>query len=193
MTIKMVLFDCDSVIVDSERTTNLSLLENLARHGLALSLEELLSLFVGRAMKTAGDEARRGGAELPDSWPEDFYPELYDRLGKEVEVIHGVPEVLDALDQAGIPYAVCSNGRIRKMKAMLTRIGLWDRLKDHLYSAQEMNVPKPAPDVYLKAAADYGCTQQDCVVIEDSVTGLRVANAVGACSFGYSRIASAAN
>ena len=184
-TPKLVLFDCDGVIVDSERITNLCLQQNLSRHGLDLPLQEVMSLFVGGTMFAAGEVARRRGAVLPLHWLEAFYDELYEKLAKEVKVISGVTSVFDALDRASIPYAVCSNGRIRKMKVMLSKLDLWSRLGHNAYSAQDMGAPKPAPDVYLKAAADRGISPRHCVVVEDSVTGLRAAVAAQMRCFGY--------
>jgi beta-phosphoglucomutase-like phosphatase (HAD superfamily) len=125
------------------------------------------------------------GTILPDDWLENVYRELYFKPDREVRIISGVDEVLDARDFAGISYAVGSNGRVKKMEVMLRRVGLWPRLKRHLYSAQALKAPKPAPDVYLKATADFGEALSDCVVVEDSITGAKAARAAGIRCFGY--------
>lgn len=182
---QLVLFDCDGVIVDSEHITVRSLQANLMGFGLDLGIDQVAALCVGGTMSVVADNLRRDGTALPDDWLETFYSEVYDVLGREVTVITGFSAVLDRLDRARLPYVVCSNGRLRKMEIMLTRIGEWERLRGSLYSAQELGSPKPAPDVYLKAAADRGVTPADCVVVEDSMIGARAARAAGMRCLGY--------
>lgn len=125
------------------------------------------------------------GAVLPDGWLDSFYDELYAELDREVTLISGIVEVFDALDAASIPYAVGSNGRREKMKVMLSRVGLWPRLNKALYSAQDLGAPKPAPDVFLTAAAAFCVQPQDCLVVEDSTTGAKAAVAAGIPCLGF--------
>ena len=119
------------------------------------------------------DEAVRRGARLPEVWLDEIYTAIYEALASQVELIPGVSEVLDALDQAGIGYAIGSNGPHAKMQVTLGRTGLLDRLQGRIYSREDVPNPKPAPDVYLKAARDAGVGPSDCVVIEDSASGAR--------------------
>lgn len=185
MPAKMVLFDCDGVIVESAGTTFRCLRESLADHGIALASGDLERLMQGATLGAVAETLRRQGHGLPRNWLEEFYPFLYRRLEHEVRAVPGISGVFDALDHAQIPYAVCSNGRLRKMEVMLGRLGMWDRLNGRIYSAQDMAAAKPAPDVYLRAAADAGFGPPDCAVIEDSVTGLRSAKAAGMRSLGF--------
>lgn len=182
---KLVIFDCDGVLVDSEQLTNSVLQRSLARHGLKRTLDEIMDMFVGGTMVGVMHLARDMGADLPDNWLDGIYAEIYDVLSKQVEAVPNVINVLDALDAAKIPYAVGSNGRMRKMEITLQRTGMWGRLQGHVYSAQDLGVPKPAPDVYLKAANDAGIDTKDCVVIEDSASGARAAVAANMRCFGY--------
>lgn len=183
---QLVLFDCDGVIVDSEHITVRSLQANLRGFGLDLGIDQVASLCVGGTMSVVADNLRSDGTALPDDWLETFYSEVYDDvLGREVTVITGFSGVLDRLDRAELRYVVCFNGRLRKIEIMLTRIGEWERLQGCLYSAQELGSPKPAPDVYLKAAADRGVASADCVVVEDSMIGARAARAAGMRCLGY--------
>lgn len=182
---KLVIFDCDGVLVDSEKSTISCLKDNLSRHGLELSYQGTLALLSAGTFARAGEKAWEMGANLPDNWLESIYEELYLRLDKEVRLIPSIEHVLDVLDSAGIPYAVGSNGRVMKMEIMLRRVGLWPRLKRHLYSAQDLRFPKPAPDVYLKAASDFDLSPLECAVIEDSAMGARAATAAGIPCFGY--------
>jgi HAD superfamily hydrolase (TIGR01509 family) len=183
---KAVLFDCDGVLVDSEPLAFALLAEDLARHGLPLDHDEIDRLFLGGTIPGVFAQARSLGACLPDDWVADFYERLYARLAKGVPLIPGVLALLDRLDAAGIPYAVGSNGSPRKMQITLGQHpGLIERFAGRLYSGQAMGAPKPAPDLYLHAAAALGMAPADCIVVEDSPTGARAAAGAGIPCFGY--------
>ncbi|WP_420862149.1 HAD family hydrolase [Algirhabdus cladophorae] len=182
---KMVLFDCDGVVVDSEVITNQVFRDDLAGRGLDLRLDQIMELFVGGTMSGAGQEAARLGADIPADWLDIIYPKIYAALEAEVEVVPGIVAVLDRLDARAIPYAMGSNGRVTKMQITLGRTRLLHRFEGRMYSAQDLGAPKPAPDVYLKAAADAGIEPSDCVVIEDSASGAKAAVAAKIRCFGY--------
>jgi HAD superfamily hydrolase (TIGR01509 family) len=161
------------------------LLDDFARHGLPLTLDRLEAEFVGGTVETTGRRARAAGARLPEDWVADFYTRMYAMLRAGIPLIPGILDVLDALDAAGIPYAVGSNGTPEKMAITLGQHGLDARFKGHLYSGQAIGAPKPAPDLYLHAAAQLGVPPAACVVIEDSATGARAARAAGIPCLGY--------
>ena len=179
-----VLFDCDGVIVDSEGPTLDLLLDDLAAHGLALTRHQLESDFVGGTVETVARRAIAAGASLPDGWVADFYTRMYAMLARGIPLVPGILQVLDRIDAAGIPFAVGSNGLPEKMRISLGQHGLIPRFRAVL-SAQAMGQPKPAPDVYLKAAAACGAAPGACVVIEDSPTGARAALAAGIPCLGF--------
>lgn len=186
MTPKAVIFDCDGVVVDSEGPTFAMLGEDLARHGLPLSVPDMEALFLGGTVAGVFTRGRALGASLPDDWVSDFYSRLYARLGEGTPLISGVLTVLDALDAAGIAYAIGSNGSARKMEVTLGQhAGLTARFKGHIYSAYSVAVPKPAPDLYLHAARALGVPPADCVVIEDSAAGAQAARSAGMRCMGY--------
>lgn len=187
----MVLFDCDGVLVDSERLTADVLIANLSRHGLDLSHTHLSELFLGGTIMGIAESARGLGATLPTSWIDDVYEEIFAVLGAEVEAIDGIWLVLDALERAGIPIAVGSNGPHRKMDITLSRTGLIEPFKGRVYSREDVVTPKPAPDVYLKAAHDAGIDPSRCVVIEDSPSGAQAAKAAGMYCLGFAAETSA--
>ncbi|AXQ94621.1 HAD-IA family hydrolase [Cereibacter azotoformans] len=184
--IAAVIFDCDGVLVDSEPTAFALLGEDLVRHGLILGHEELEAHFLGGTIPGAAAKARQLGADLPAGWVEDFYERLYARLGEGTPLIPHVEEVVAALDRAGIPYAVGSNGSDRKMQVTLGQHpSLMARLHGRLFSGQSLGAPKPAPDLYLHAARALGVEPSRCTVVEDSPTGARAARAAGMTCFGY--------
>jgi HAD superfamily hydrolase (TIGR01509 family) len=143
-------------------------------------------LFTGGTIASLFRTARDLGARLPDDWVADFYERLYARLAEGTTLIPGILGVLDALDAAGIPYAVGSNGSDRKMQVTLGQhAGLIERFRGRLFSGQTLGAPKPAPDLYLHAARALGRAPAECVVIEDSRTGARAAAAAGIRCYGY--------
>jgi HAD superfamily hydrolase (TIGR01509 family) len=182
---KAVIFDCDGVVVDSEQPTLDMLQADLAAHGLPLTMDELTSKYVGGTVEACATRARAAGATLPEDWVQDFYARMYAMLREHTPLIPGILTVLDALDAAGLPYAMGSNGTPEKMQITLGQHGLIDRFKGHLYSGQALGRPKPAPDLYLHAAAQLGIAPADCIVIEDSAAGARAARAAGMRCMGY--------
>ncbi|MEO3414301.1 HAD-IA family hydrolase [Roseovarius sp. CAU 1744] len=183
--IRAVIFDCDGVLVDSERITIRLLRDDLARYGFDLPLDQIMAIFVGGTIKGGAVEVIRRGAALPEDWTELFYAKMFAALAAEVEAVPGVTDLLARLHQAGIARAVGSNGPPAKMEITLTRTGLRDWLSPHIYSAQELENPKPAPDIYLHAARCLDASPENCVVVEDSVSGARAARAAGMRCIGY--------
>lgn len=185
MTPKAVLFDCDGVLVDSEPITHQLLSDDLATRGLHISATEVHRLFLGGTMEGALQEARRLGADMPPDWVKEMYEKMFDALGREVEAFDGVSDLLDALIDRGVAIAVGSNGPARKMQITLGRTELLDRLQPHIYSARDLGRAKPAPDVYLHAARQLNVAPADCVVIEDSVSGAKAAQAARMRCIGF--------
>ena len=186
MTPKAVIFDCDGVVMDSEPISFALLSEQMALHGKPMSHAEMRALFLGGTMRSFWHGARALGAMLPDDWVEAHYQRMFARLALGTPLVDGIEAVLDALDAAGLPCAIGSNGPLHKMGIMFAQHpGLWDRFGGRVFSAQTLGAPKPAPDVYLHAARAMAVAPQDCVVIEDSLSGLRAAKAAGMRCFGF--------
>lgn len=182
--VKAVIFDCDGIVVDTEPATNALLKRDLARRGLNLSDHQLEEM-IGGVMADVAMRARALGADLPLDWVETFYAQLYQHLEKGITLIPGILSVLDRLDEKAIPYAIGSNGSEQKMKVTLSQFGsLASRFKAVL-SGQTLGKPKPAPDLYLAAAAALGRHPSECAVVEDTPTGARAAKAAGIKCFGY--------
>ena len=170
MTPKAVIFDCDGVVVDSEGISFGLLADQLALYGHPMGLAQMREMFLGGTLRSLWTTARERGVPLPDDWVDAHNARLAARLAEGTPLIDGVTQVLDKLDAAGIPYAIGSNGPPRKMVASLGQHpGLMERFGGHIYSAQVVGLPKPAPDVYLHAARALGVPPQHCVVVEDSV------------------------
>jgi HAD superfamily hydrolase (TIGR01509 family) len=171
----LVIFDCDGVLVDSETLSNRVMRDSLDTHGLNLSLKVCMDTFVGGTISGVYDTARDMGATLPDTWVADIYEEIYRVLADQVEMVPNLTVALDALASTGTPYCVASNGSMEKMTITLGRTGLIDRFKDRMFSARNVDHPKPAPDLFLSAANHFNFNPQTCLVIEDSVAGVMAA------------------
>ena len=100
-------------------------------------------------------------------------------------LIDGVVAVMDALDRAGVPYCVGSNGSETKMGITLGPSGLAKRLEGRLYSAHTLGTAKPDPGMFLRAAADFGVRPDTCAVVDDSPSGCRAGVAAGMLTIGF--------
>ncbi|WP_434289486.1 HAD family hydrolase [Celeribacter sp. SCSIO 80788] len=188
MTPKAVIFDCDGVIVDSEPPLLDFLQQEFAGFGLNVSLHDLETQYVGGTMARVGERARAAGADLPENWVEDVYPRVFDMLRAGVPLIPGIEAAFDALDAAGIPYAVGSNGPMEKMDVTLgAHPDVFARLKGRIHSAHTHGTAKPEPGLFLIAAEQLGVVPEDCVVIDDSPSGCIAARRAGMRCFGFDR------
>jgi HAD superfamily hydrolase (TIGR01509 family) len=179
----LVIFDCDGVVVDSERVVFEvfgSFIRSLDVH---LSDAETREQFLGRSLADcmAIVERYRGSAAPPGSL--ERYMADRDRVLRErVEPVAGIREVLDALT---IPYCIASSGGHDKMRITLGATKLMPLFAGRLFSATEVPRAKPAPDIFLFAAERMGASPARTVVVEDTVNGVRAGCAAGMTVFGY--------
>ena len=159
--------------------------EYFTLHGLRIDAHEVHGLFVGGTLRTAGEEAARRGATLPEDWFDDLSARVFARLSEGVDLIPGVVDLIDRAEAAGLAVAVASNGAMRKMEITLTPHGLHERLRGRLLSGYEHGAPKPAPDMLLRAAREAGTTPDRAVMVDDSPAGCAAARAAGMRCFGY--------
>lgn len=182
---KLVIFDCDGVLVDSEPIANRVLFEILTRHGATFTYEQSCAEFTGKNRYAVIAYAEKHGISLPDDWSEEFYATSIERLTKHCKPIPHIQLVLEALTAANIPFCVASNGVHPKMRATLTTTGLLPYFEGKAYSGYDVPNGKPAPDLFLYAAAQFNTAPTDCVVIEDSATGLAAAAAAKMPAYAY--------
>ena len=179
LPLQLVIFDCDGVLVDSEGPSNRAVAEEVTRLGWVMDEAESMRQFVGFRLETMVPViAARTGRELPDGWVEAMRARLIAVLAAELELMPGVVDVLAAIAAMGLPFRVASNSSMREMEAKFGRTGLM-HLLPRAHSADEVGRGKPAPDVFLSAAAAEGIAPGACVVIEDSVPGTEAAIAAG--------------
>jgi HAD superfamily hydrolase (TIGR01509 family) len=184
--VELVIFDCDGVLVDSERIANREWAALLGELGLAFTVEQSIATFVGHTMTRCVEiVAERLGRRPPADLLERYHARIAEALPREVTPVPGVVELLDALDAAGVPYAVASNGEHRKMRVTLGATGLLARFEGRRFSAADVARPKPAPDLFLHAAATLGAQPARTLVVEDSPLGVQGARAAGMRVVGY--------
>ena len=182
----LVIFDNDGVLVDSEPIANRYLAELLGEYGLDVTWHDCVERYLGSTLTRVRElvEAELGGP-IPADFEERYRSTVYPLLAQQVEAVPGVAAVLDDLDQAGVSTCVASSGLHQRIRVTLTRVGLIDRFGDRLFSAEDVGVGKPAPDLFLHAAASVGVEPERCAVVEDAPAGIQAAAAAGMVSFGY--------
>jgi HAD superfamily hydrolase (TIGR01509 family) len=182
-----VIFDCDGVLVDSEVLALDVELAMLAGHGLTFSREDYVTRFMGLSYERFhavidAEAVQRLGAPLP----QDFRTELAARLRRTmIERLTAIPGAEAAVAAARLPKAVASSSTREGLERKLRQVGLWDSFAPHVYSAEHVTHAKPAPDLFLHAAAQLDVAPGDCLVIEDSVNGVRAGIAAGMTVWGF--------
>jgi HAD superfamily hydrolase (TIGR01509 family) len=172
-----VIFDCDGVLVDSERLCNQAMADLLADLGLRFSLEQTVQQFIGRSLSQclAIIEQHLGCAP-----PQDLRSRLAQRTRVALELgLTAMPGIEVVLDTLAWPSCVASNGNRAKMDFTLGHTGLLPRFAGRMFCADDVAQPKPAPDLFLHAARCCGAEPGRCVVVEDTPTGIRAARAAG--------------
>ncbi|MBS1097174.1 HAD family phosphatase [Gluconobacter sphaericus] len=175
--LKLVIFDCDGVLVDSEGPSCRATAEFARSKGLSMTDEEAHRRFAGMALPQVVSELEAElGHSLPDETAFILRENLVQMMKKSVESVSGAPEMLSGIRSLGLPVRVGSNSSLREMDAKFERTGMTQFFPENrIHSANDMGCPKPAPDVYLYAAKAEGVLPENCVVIEDSDTGAEAA------------------
>jgi HAD superfamily hydrolase (TIGR01509 family) len=181
--LELVIFDCDGVLVDSERLAVRIDIQVLAKLGWTITEAEVIERFVGRSdVSIKADIEAHLGRALPDDWGAEFESLYRAAFAAELKP---VPGVVEALDRITLPTCVASSGSHDKMRFTLGLTGLYERFAGRIFSAYEVARGKPAPDLFLYAAARMGVAPEACAVIEDSRYGIEAARAAGMRAFGY--------
>lgn len=181
---ELVIFDCDGILVDSERLSidlDTRLLNEL---GWPLSKAEIVERFVGRteaAMK-AEIEAHLG-RDVSTEW--NAFTKHYTRAFADLEPVAGVAGAIDAIQAAGFATCVASSGDHAKIRRNLARTGLLERFGERIFSGDDVVHGKPAPDLFLHAAATMGVDPGRCAVVEDSRAGVAAARAAAMMVFAF--------
>jgi len=167
-----IIWDCDGVLIDSEVLACSPVVDILKEKGAQITLEDYLHRFMG---KSAAQMLKELG--ISGSFPLD---DLKKRQ-KEAFTRHlkAIPDVHDVLESIFVPVAVASGSEMARLEHTLELTHLLDYFSGHIYSTEMVKNGKPSPDVFLLAAEKLGVEPKDCLVIEDSVHGVKAAQAAG--------------
>lgn len=180
--VDLIIFDCDGVLVDSERLAVAVEVRLITELGWAITEADVLDRFVGRSDTYMLREIEHAiGRPVPD-WQDRYEQELHQAFRDSLTAVPGIEA---ALDELTTPTCVASSGTHEKMRISLGLTGLFDRFAGRIFSATEVTDGKPAPDLFLHAAARSGVAPERCIVIEDSRSGVQAARAAGMRSLGY--------
>ncbi len=187
MPAALVIFDCDGVLVDSEGISNAVLAEGLRGLGLAISAEEAHNRYRGMFLsEIRADVESRLGTPLPRDFLETFEREREEAFRASLQPVPGAASAVREVRAMGYDVCVASQGRLSKTELTLTVCGLRDLFEpDALFSAHSVARGKPAPDLFLRAAATMGFSPAQCVVVEDTMIGVQAALAAGMRAIAY--------
>jgi HAD superfamily hydrolase (TIGR01509 family) len=180
---KLIIFDCDGVLIDSEIVVCRLTGEELTQLGYPVTTAQVIERFAGRP-------EREMIADIEQDWGQPVPPEYFSRIRQRIEQayateLRAMPEAAEVLGRIRIPVCVASSSYPEKLRLGLEAVGLYDLFRSNLVSASYVAQGKPAPDVFIYAAGWMRTPVADCLVIEDSIPGTRAARAAGMRVFGF--------
>jgi HAD superfamily hydrolase (TIGR01509 family) len=179
----LVIFDCDGVLVDSDRISLRIQAERIRALGLAITDEECVHEFLGIGMPATLRRIEEWlGRPLPEGWEAELDGAVTAAFRRE---LRPVPGIANALDQITLPTCVASSGSHEKMMLTLGLTGLYERFAGRIFSADEVERGKPDPDLFFYAAERMDVVPERCIVVEDSPWGVVAAVAAGMSALGY--------
>lgn len=182
MTIKAVLFDMDGVLVDTEELICLAAIEALKKYGVNAVPDDFTEYVGAGETRYIGGPAEKYGVKFVPEMKTEAYA-IYEKLLKErPEAVY--PGTLDVIKYVKERYraAVCSAADYAKVKINLNAIGVDDSFFGALVTGSDIKRLKPAPDIFLTGAGKLDTDPEYCVVIEDSINGIKAAKAAGMMS-----------
>lgn len=181
---KAIIWDCDGVLMDSEHLACSLSARILSDAGFPISTDDYVRRFCGQSHKHIHDTI---AAEADfDIWSKiDKAKKLEERnalFARELRAIDGIADVLNALD---LPIAIASGSDYNRLHYTLDLVNLRDHFGEHVYSSVDVAHGKPAPDIFLYAAEKLNVNPTDCLVIEDSINGVKAGVAAGMTVYGF--------
>jgi HAD superfamily hydrolase (TIGR01509 family) len=180
----LVIFDCDGVLVDSERLAVRVEAEVLTEMGWPLTEDDVVRRFVGRSAAYMHTEVERTLGRSID-WDATFAPRHRAAFDAELEAVDGVAAVVEGLHDRGVAICVASSSTHASIEFKLRHTGLWGAFRGAVFSVDDVARSKPAPDVFLHAARELGVAPERCAVVEDSESGVAAGVAAGMSVFAF--------
>ena len=180
-----MIFDFDGVLIESEYVGNKQIAEYLTSIGHPISVEDSMNQFMGLAGRDFLDAIERWiGCPLPEDFLTAREQEDVRAITEGVEAVAGAVAFIESLPP-DLPRAIASSSSTRWIEAHLDHLGLRDRFGTKIFSGRvHVARGKPAPDLYLHAAAAIGVPIERTAIIEDSPVGVTGAVASGAFVIG---------
>ncbi|MBT8303668.1 MAG: HAD-IA family hydrolase [Bacteroidia bacterium] len=180
---KCVIFDCDGVLVDSEVIGNGVMVEMANELGAQIDLSYAMTHFKGSFLYSCMTRIESLiGQPLPSTFEKDYRQRSYEAFRTQIKPVKDVEQVLNSLR---LPFCVASSGPVEKIKLNLSLTGLMDHFEKKVFSCYDIQKWKPDPAIFLWAAETMGFTPEECVVIEDSISGVNAALSGGFDVFGF--------
>jgi len=182
-----VIFDCDGVLIDSETIAHEVEVEALTRLGLLFDSHAYRLKFQGLAVRDwskalDAEHVAQTGRSLPDGFIRDLSAEISRRILGDIRPIDGASDAAHAF--AGLK-AIASSSPKPELHKKVRALGLWDAFDGHVYSGDDVTHGKPAPDLYFLSAERLSVRPNRCIVIEDSVNGVKAGVAAGMEVWGF--------
>ncbi|MDZ4093341.1 MAG: HAD family hydrolase [Paracoccaceae bacterium] len=175
--IALVIFDCDGVLIDSEVISAAMLIAELKPYGIDMTREFVARHFLGRSYPAVLAEVRQTfGVTLPAQFETDYRARLLAAFARDLMIM---PGVADTIARLGLPSCVATSSSPERVAQSLRLVGLAETFGPRVFTASRVARGKPAPDLFLLAADEMGVLPQNCLVIEDSLNGLRAGLAAG--------------
>ncbi len=185
MKYKCIIFDCDGVLVDSETLSNTVLIDMAKSVGLVMDLHMADKYFTGKSLARNFEYIEKKiSKKLPYDFEKNFRKKSFAVFKNNLQPIDGVHDLLNRLT---IPYCVASSGPLEKIKLNLTTTKLIDKFDNNIFSCYEIQSWKPEPTIFLHAAEKMGFQPSECVVVEDSISGVHAAKAGGFDVYAYAQ------
>jgi len=182
---KCIIFDSDGVLVDSETLSGRVFQEMARELGFDLDFETAVEQFAGTSMKENLQFIRENiRGSLPEDFEQEFRQRTYEVFKSELKAVEGVHDVIKKLR---CPFCVASSGPAEKVRLNLGLVNLLDQFEGRIYSSYDIGKWKPDPGIFLYAAKEMGFTPEQCLVIEDSASGIRAAISGGFMVFALAR------
>lgn len=180
---KCIIFDCDGVLIDSE-TIAIGVMVDMANElGANIPVEGAVTKFKGKSFNLCMDVISNAiNKPLPESFEADYRVRTFKAFKESIQPIDGIKDVLENIK---LPFCVASSGPENKIKLNLEVTGLLSFFENKIFSCYAIQKWKPEPDIFLWAAKTMGFKPEECLVIEDSMSGVRAAKAGGFDVFGF--------
>lgn len=175
--IDLIIFDCDGVIADSEVLATDVLIDDLNAIGMPITRDDVQQQFLGQSFQSmAAKLKQRFGRPLPADFADSYREHLLQRFDADLRATPGFPDMLRGVDR---PVCVATSSAPPRVARTLALLGLTDLFGKNVFTASQVKNGKPAPDLFLFAAAQMQTDPVNCLVIEDSPAGVTAAQAAG--------------